>query len=87
MLTLAFPDLGQKGNFGALSIGMPPKVTSNDNGTRLDPDTSLHLEVSYRHQLNENVAVTPGFFVITNPNHNSNNPTQVVGVVRTTISF
>jgi hypothetical protein len=87
MVTLGFPDLGQKGNFGALSVGMPPKVTSNDNSGRRDPDTSLHFEASYRHQITENIAITPGFFVITNPNHNSANPTQVVGVVRTTLAF
>jgi hypothetical protein len=87
MVTLAFPDLGQKGNIGSLSVGMPPRVNSNDNAARLDPGTSLHIEALYRHQLNENFAITPGFFVITNPNHNSANQTQVVGVVRTTLSF
>jgi hypothetical protein len=87
MVTLAFPDLGQKGNIAALSIGMPPKVNSNDNAARLDPATSMHIEASYRYQLNENMAITPGLFVITNPNHNSANPTQIVGVVRSTLSF
>ncbi len=87
MMTLGFPDLGQKGNFGALSVGMPPKATDNDNAARRDSGTSLHVEASYRHQVSENIAVTPGLVVITNPNHNSTNPTQIVGVVRTTLSF
>jgi hypothetical protein len=87
MLTLSFPDLGQKGNLAAVSIGMPAKITSNDNAARRDGDSSLHLEAFYRHQLTDSVAITPGFFIVTNPDHNSNNPTQVVGVVRTTLSF
>jgi hypothetical protein len=87
MVTLGFPDLGQKGNFGALSVGMPPKATSNDNATRRDLGTSMHIEASYLYRLSENLAITPGLLVITNPDHNSANPTQVVGVVRTTLSF
>jgi hypothetical protein len=87
MLTLGFPDLWQKGNYGALTVGMPYKVTSNDVAARRDNSDSLHIEASYRHQIGDNIAITPGFFVITNPDHNSANPTQVVGVIRTTLTF
>lgn len=87
MVTLGFPDLGQKGNFGALSVGMPPKATSNDNVARRDLGTSTHIEASYLYRLTDNIAITPGVLIITNPDHNSANPTQVVGVVRSTLSF
>jgi Carbohydrate-selective porin, OprB family len=87
MVTLGFPDLGQKGNFGALMVGMPPKATSNDNVARRDLGTSTHIEAYYLHRLTDNIAITPGILVITNPNHNSANPTQVVGVIRSTLSF
>jgi Carbohydrate-selective porin, OprB family len=87
MVTLGFPDLGQKGNFAALSVGMPPKATSNDNVARRDLGTSTHIEASYLYRLTDNIAITPGVLVITSPDHNSANPTQVVGVVRSTLSF
>jgi hypothetical protein len=91
-LTLAFPDLFAKGNLGGLILGLPPKVTSsnfrNTDGTRRkDNGTSLHLEAFYRVQVSDFVSVTPGVFVITNPDHNSKNSSEVVGTLRTTFSF
>lgn len=87
-VTLAFPDLGKEGSLGGIVIGQPPKVTSNDLSEELsDRDTSLHLEVFYRFQATDNIAITPGLFVITNPEHNANNGTLYVGTIRTTFSF
>ncbi len=84
-VTLAFPDLGKEGNLAALVIGEPPKVTSSNYLT--DGDTSLHLEALYRYALTDNIAITPGIFVITNPEHNKNNDTIYVGTLRTVFSF
>ncbi|MBE9017546.1 carbohydrate porin, partial [Chroococcidiopsidales cyanobacterium LEGE 13417] len=65
-----------------------PKVTSNDLGTDyVDSDTSLHLELFYRWQATENIAITPGLLIITNPEHNENNGTIYLGTVRTTLRF
>ncbi|HLO88164.1 MAG TPA: iron uptake porin [Nostocaceae cyanobacterium] len=95
-VTLALPDLGQKGNLGGIIFGQPPKVTGNDFGPanltptsnrRIDSDTSYHLEALYRYQLNNNISITPGLIVIFNPEHNSNNDTIYTGVVRTTFRF
>lgn len=92
-LTLAFPDLLKKGNLGGIVVGVPPKASSNDYRSRagaarrVDPNTSLHLEAFYTFQLNKNVSVTPNFFVITNPEQNSNNGTIWVGTLRTNFSF
>ncbi|AFY51244.1 putative S-layer protein [Nostoc sp. PCC 7524] len=95
-VTLAFPDLGKKGNLGGLIFGQPPKVSSNDFGPavitpttarREDTDTSFHLEALYRYQVNSNISITPGLIVIFNPEHNSNNDTIYTGVVRTTFRF
>lgn len=98
-VTLAFPDLGQKGNLGGIIFGQPPKVTSNDFGPtaitatnqvpdrRIDSDTTFHLEALYRYQLNSNISITPGFIVLFNPEHNSNNGTIYTGVIRTTFRF
>lgn len=75
---------------------MPPKVTGSSFGPsvrtpatarRTDSDTSIHLEALYRYQLNDNISMTPGLIVVFNPEHNSNNDTVVVGVIRTTFRF
>jgi Carbohydrate-selective porin, OprB family/S-layer homology domain len=87
-ITLAFPDLGGKGNLAGLVVGQPPKVTRNDLGNNFtDADTSLHLEVFYRFQANENIFITPGLFIITNPDHDESNDTLYLAVLRTTFRF
>ncbi|GAP98658.1 iron uptake porin [Leptolyngbya sp. NIES-2104] len=84
-VSLAFPDLGGKGNLAGVIFGMPPKVTSSDLAD--DPDTSFHLEGLYRLRLNNNISITPGIIVIFNPEHNNANDTVYVGTIRTTFSF
>ncbi|OUC13893.1 MAG: hypothetical protein B0A82_14805 [Alkalinema sp. CACIAM 70d] len=84
---VSFPDLGKKGNLGAVIVGMPPKNIDADNGAAEDTDTSLHVEALYRYQLNDKISITPGFLVIFNPEHNSNNDTIYVGTIRTTFTF
>jgi carbohydrate-selective porin OprB len=41
----------------------------------------------YRFQVSDNISVTPGAFVLFNPEGDSNNDTSIVGVVRTTFVF
>ncbi|MGI0494806.1 iron uptake porin [Alkalinema pantanalense CENA528] len=84
---VSFPDLGKKGNLGAVIVGMPPKNIDADNGAAEDTDTSLHVEALYRYQINDKISITPGFLVIFNPEHNSNNDTIYVGTIRTTFTF
>ncbi|MBF2014706.1 MAG: carbohydrate porin, partial [Rivularia sp. T60_A2020_040] len=95
-VTLAFPDLGKKGNLAGIIFGQPPKVVSNDFGPavvtpttnrREDSDTSFHLEALYRYQVNRNISITPGLIVIFNPEHNRNNDTIYQGIIRTTFRF
>ena len=52
-----------------------------------DPDTSVHVEIFYRYAINDFIAITPGLFVITNPNHDEDNETLWVGSVRTQFRF
>uniref|UniRef100_UPI00286B4D80 iron uptake porin n=1 Tax=Chamaesiphon sp. OTE_20_metabat_361 TaxID=2964689 RepID=UPI00286B4D80 len=94
-ISLAFPDLGQKGNNLAFIVGIPPKLNSRNgagftaaNGANIvNPDTSYHIEALYRVKLSDNLAITPGILFITNPEHNRANPTEYVGTVRTTFTF
>ncbi|MCS6814300.1 MAG: iron uptake porin [Cyanobacteria bacterium] len=91
-VSLAFPDLGGKGNLGGIIVGMEPKVT-NVSGTVLrgqinaDPDTSLHVEGFYTWRISDNVGVTPAVIWLTNPDHNAANNDIVIGLIRTTFSF
>ncbi|MFM7450302.1 MAG: iron uptake porin [Leptolyngbyaceae cyanobacterium] len=82
-----FPDLFWKGNLLGLLVGMPPKVTSNSIDGREDQDTPIHLEGFYRFKVSDNISITPGAFVIFNPEGNSDNATQIIGTLRTTFSF
>ncbi|KYC42534.1 porin [Scytonema hofmannii PCC 7110] len=87
-ITLIFPDLGGEGNLAGIVVGQPPKVTSNDFGNDFtDPDTSFHLEAFYRFRATKNIYITPGVFMVTNPEHNDSNDTVYVGVIRTTFRF
>lgn len=84
-VSLALPDLGGEGNLAGLVMGMPPKVTSSS--LIPDQDTSLHIEGFYRFQVADNISITPGLFVITNPEHNANNDSIFIGTIRTTFKF
>ncbi|WP_026733309.1 iron uptake porin [Fischerella sp. PCC 9605] len=84
-MTLAFPDLGGKGNLAGITFGMPPKVT--ESSLEADKDTSLHIEGFYRLQVTDHISITPGLFLITNPEHNDNNDSIFVGTIRTTFKF
>ncbi len=87
-VTLAFPDLGKKGNLAGIVLGQPPKVTNSSLGNaREDRNSSFHVEGLYRYQLNNNISITPGIIVIFNPENNSANDTVYVGTVRTTFTF
>ncbi|MEQ9357890.1 iron uptake porin [Coleofasciculus chthonoplastes] len=86
-VNLALLDIGGEGNKLGFIFGMPPKTTGNDIATREDDNTSYHLEAFYRYQLTDNIAITPGAFVIFNPEHDDDNDTQFVGTLRTVFSF
>ncbi|HIK16851.1 MAG TPA: carbohydrate porin [Leptolyngbyaceae cyanobacterium M33_DOE_097] len=82
---LTFPDVGGRGYLPGILIGIPPRISNSD--VQEDRDTAYHLEVFYRLQLNDFIAITPGFWVVFNPENNSRNDTQYVGVLRTTFTF
>ena len=86
-ITMAVLDVGKLGSQLNFVVGMPPKVTDNDIVEREDEDTSLHFELSYTYPLSDRISITPGWLMITNPEHNANNDTFWVGLMRTSFSF
>lgn len=82
---VSFPDVGGEGNLPGILFGLPPRVSNSD--VREDRDNSYHLEAFYRWRVNNNISVTPGFWMIFNPENDSRNDSQYVGVIRTTFDF
>jgi hypothetical protein len=93
--TLALKDFGSKGSTLGFVVGMQPKVTGTNFSTvvggvstpRIDRDTSLHIEAFYKYKASDNLYITPGLLMLTNPEHNSSNPTEYLGTIRTTFVF
>jgi hypothetical protein len=86
--TLAFPDLLKEGDILGVVVGMPPKMVDHSiDDLEEDDDTSIHIEAFYRFQINEYIGITPGFYLITDPEHDSRNDTIFVGVLRTLFQF
>ncbi len=87
-VTLAFPDLGKKGNLAGIIVGMEPKVTgSTIGGISKDRDTSYHIEAFYQYQIGDHISITPGIIWLTAPDHNNDNDDAVIGALRTTFTF
>jgi hypothetical protein len=75
----SFVDLGKEGAVLSLSGGMPPKGN--------EEDTSYIIQAQYAYPILDNIQLTPGFYVILNPNQDDANNTQWMGVLRTTFTF
>ncbi|MDX1977452.1 MAG: iron uptake porin, partial [Pseudanabaenaceae cyanobacterium bins.68] len=90
-VNLAFPDLFGRGNLAGIIFGQQPRVTGTSGLptaiSGAERSTSYHLEALYRFQVSRNISITPGLFVVFNPNHDDRNNTIVVGTIRTTFSF
>jgi hypothetical protein len=84
--SLSFLDLGKEGAVLSIGGGMLPKITASDNALS-DVDTSYIVETLYNFPVTDNILLTPGFYVVFNPNHYSRNDTAWVGVLRTTFKF
>jgi len=100
MVFAALPNLGKAGNLGGILVGQPPKINSSslpdgfnfpnfsNGGTPGGrKDTSWHVELFYRAQLNDRFSLTPGLLVVFNPDHNTANDPLIVGALRATFRF
>jgi hypothetical protein len=90
-LTLAFPDLGRSGNLLGFVVGREPWLTGTDGfpieGRSSDPNPSWHIEAFYRHQIADNLSISPGFIWITAPNPEREHSDFLVLTVRTAFEF
>jgi Carbohydrate-selective porin, OprB family/S-layer homology domain len=85
--SLGYSDpFGRQGDLIGLVFGQPPKLYISD-AVQPDDGTSFHTELFYRLRVNDNIYITPGFFIVTNPGHVSDNNAIFIGVLRTTFRF
>ncbi|MEH2311744.1 MAG: iron uptake porin [Nostoc sp.] len=92
MAGIHFRDLFKSGNTAGILFGQPLFRSDTGGAAQLTPTgdnraTPYHLEAYYRLQVSDNISITPGAFVLFNPEGNSNNDTTTVGVLRTTFTF
>jgi Carbohydrate-selective porin, OprB family/S-layer homology domain len=79
--------LGRKGDFLGVLVGQPPKLNAGLQILDVDDGSSTHYEFFYRFLVNDNIAITPGFFIVTDPGNISDNNDIFVGAIRTTFRF
>jgi hypothetical protein len=85
-LTFAFDNLWAENNQAGIIIGVPPTISEHNNSILIAQSTPLHLEALYRIELSDQIQITPGAFVIFNPDSDDGN-TIWVATVRTLFSF
>jgi Carbohydrate-selective porin, OprB family len=99
-ISAGFTDVGGKGNTLGFIVGIPPRVTGTSASTnigagvngRSNPDLTLHLETLYKIKVSDNLDITPGLLLITNPESSSApgataRGSEFVGTVRSTFRF
>ncbi|UAJ73166.1 carbohydrate porin [Synechocystis sp. PCC 7339] len=93
MAGLYFPDAFAEGNTAGLMFGQPLTRVGAGNGATLTPDNisnraiPYQIEAFYNYKINNNLSITPGAFVIFNPEGDSSNSTTGVFALRTTFTF
>jgi hypothetical protein len=86
-----FKDVLSTGSTAGILFGQPP-ARVNTSGVAaqlptLENAKPYHLEAYYKYRVTDNISITPGLFVIFNPEGFSGNPTVFVPVIRTTFTF
>ena len=97
--TLAAKDFGSKGSTLGFVVGVQPRLASRNlvnpvTGATValpananDSGTNLHAEVFYKYKLSDNLFITPGLLILSNPENNTANATEYLGTIRTTFNF
>lgn len=82
-----YDPFGRKGDLLGFIYGQPLKLNNGVAVASVDTGNSTHYEVFYRYLVNNNISITPGFFIVTDPGNISRNNDIFVGTIRTTFSF
>ncbi|MBD2576299.1 carbohydrate porin [Oscillatoria sp. FACHB-1406] len=86
-----FKDILKQGNTLGVLFGQPPARVGTSGAASLvaTPENSkpYHLEAYYKYRVNDNISITPGIFVLFNPEGYSGNRTTYVPMLRTTFTF
>ena len=86
--SLGFPDtFGREGDLLGIMVGQPFRLRYGLQVEREDEASGLHYEIFYRIRVNDNIAITPGIFIVTDPGHIANNNTIIVGAIRSSFEF
>ena len=82
-------DVLSPGSTFGLLFGQPPARDRVSGAANPKPEDvrPYHLEAYFKYRVNDNISITPGVFVIFNPEGFSDNRTIYVPVVRTTFTF
>ncbi len=88
---LSVLDLGKEGAVLSVTGGLMPYApyVSNLPGDPINNDRNAPymIETQYKYPVNKNIILTPGFYVVFNPEANGNNSSIWVGALRTTFLF
>ncbi|MGB5772274.1 MAG: iron uptake porin, partial [Crocosphaera sp.] len=91
MTALSVVDFGKEGAVLSIAGGALPNARRIDaitgDLTVPDQDTPYIIETQYLYPLNDNIFLTPGFYVILQPDGNNDNNSIWVGALRTTFEF
>ncbi len=67
-----------------------PSLIANGNafGTAGgQPAITTHVEAFYRYRISDNITITPGFILLFDPGHDTDNDNIFIGALRTTFNF
>jgi hypothetical protein len=88
IFSLGLLDLfGREGDLLGVMVGQPPRLRVGTLIQNEDEGSGMHYEAFYRFRVNDNLSITPGFFIVTDPGHISSNTTIFVAALRTTLRF
>ena len=85
--SVSYLDLIKEGSALSLTGGVVPTVVANDAVEGEDDDTPFLIETLYKFPVNDNIIVTPGAYVLINPDGDGDNDEVFVTVLRTTFKF
>jgi len=90
-VTLAFPNLGNRGSLGGIVVGVEPTLKGLQSGGNFvsvpNREDSWHIEGFYKYQISDNIAIAPGIIWLPAINQRSANDDIFIGTIRTTFTF